>query len=70
MKIRNIFCKICYLILCFLLSCLIIFSIHKGFKRQDIIIIPIFAILLFLLMNFSINLMNKNTKENFLKYHI
>ena len=64
MKTQIIY-KISYFIFCFLISCFIIFSINKGFQRQDIIIIPVFAILLFLIIDFSASITYKNTIENY-----
>ena len=62
MKTQIILYKISYFIFCFLISCFIVFSINKGFNKKDIIIIPIFAILLFLLVNFR----NYNLIENYI----
>ena len=66
MKTQIILYKISYFIFCFLISCFIIFSINKGFNKKDIIIIPIFAILLFLIIDFSVNFRNHNLIENYI----
>jgi hypothetical protein len=58
--------RISYLVFAIFVSCLIVFTIHKGFQRQDIITIPIFAILLFLIIDFSAKSMYQNKMENFL----
>jgi hypothetical protein len=58
--------RISYLVFSIFVSCLIVFTIHKGFQRQDIITIPIFAILLFLIIDFSAKSMYQNKMENFL----
>ena len=58
--------RISYLVFSIFVSCLIVFTIHKGFQRQDIITIPIFAILLFLIIDFSAKSMYQNKMEQFL----
>jgi hypothetical protein len=58
--------RISYLVFSIFVSCLIVFTIHKGFQRQDIITIPIFAILLFLIIDFSARTMYQNKMEKFL----
>jgi len=58
--------RISYFIFSVFVSCLIVFTIHKGFQRQDIITIPIFAILLFLIIDFSAKSMYQHKMENFL----
>lgn len=58
--------RISYLIFSIFVSCLIVFTIHKGFQKQDIITIPIFAILLFLIIDFSAKSMYQNKMEKFL----
>ena len=58
--------RISYLIFSIFVSCLIVFTIHKGFQRQDIITVPIFAILLFLIIDFSAKSMYQNNIEKFL----
>jgi len=58
--------RISYLVFSIFVSCLIVFTIHKGFQRQDIITIPIFAILLFLIIDFSARSMYQNKMEKFL----
>ena len=58
--------RISYLVFSIFVSCLIVFTIHKGFQKQDIITIPIFAILLFLIIDFSAKSMYQNKMENFL----
>jgi len=58
--------RISYIIFSIFVSCLIVFTIHKGFQRQDIITIPIFAILLFLIIDFSAKSMYQNKMEKFL----
>ena len=57
--------RISYLVFAIFVSCLIVFTIHKGFQRQDIITIPIFAILLFLIIDFSAKSMYQNKMEKF-----
>jgi hypothetical protein len=57
--------RISYLVFSIFVSCLIVFTIHKGFQRQDIITIPIFAILLFLIIDFSAKSMYQNKMEKF-----
>jgi hypothetical protein len=57
--------QISYLVFAIFVSCLIVFTIHKGFQRQDIITIPIFAILLFLIIDFSAKSMYQNKMEKF-----
>jgi len=57
--------RISYIVFSIFVSCLIVFTIHKGFQRQDIITIPIFAILLFLIIDFSAKSMYQNKMENF-----
>lgn len=57
--------RISYLIFSIFVSCLIVFTIHKGFQKQDIITIPIFAILLFLIIDFSAKSMYQNKMEKF-----
>lgn len=58
--------RISYLIFSIFVSCLIVFTIHKGFQRQDIITVPIFAILLFLIIDFSAKSTYQNKMESFL----
>jgi hypothetical protein len=58
--------RISYIIFSIFVSCLIVFTIHKGFQTQDIITIPIFAILLFLIIDFSAKSMYQNNIEKFL----
>jgi len=58
--------RISYIIFSIFVSCLIVFTIHKGFQPQDIITIPIFAILLFLIIDFSAKSMYQNNIEKFL----
>ena len=58
--------RISYIVFSIFVSCLIVFTIHKGFQRQDIITIPIFAILLFLIIDFSAKSMYQNKMEKFL----
>ena len=58
--------RISYLVFAIFVSCLIVFTIHKGFQRQDIITVPIFAILLFLIIDFSAKSMYQNKMEKFL----
>ena len=58
--------RISYLVFSIFVSCLIVFTIHKGFQKQDIITIPIFAILLFLIIDFSAKSMYQNKMEKFL----
>jgi len=57
--------RISYLIFAIFVSCLIVFTIHKGFQKQDIITVPIFAILLFLIIDFSAKSMYQNKMEKF-----
>lgn len=57
--------RISYLVFAIFVSCLIVFTIHKGFQKQDIITIPIFAILLFLIIDFSAKSMYQNKMEKF-----
>ena len=57
--------RISYLVFSIFVSCLIVFTIHKGFQQQDIITIPIFAILLFLIIDFSAKSMYQNKMEKF-----
>ena len=57
--------RISYIVFSIFVSCLIVFTIHKGFQRQDIITIPIFAILLFLIIDFSAKSMYQNKMEKF-----
>ena len=57
--------RISYLVFAIFVSCLIVFTIHKGFQSQDIITIPIFAILLFLIIDFSAKSMYQNKIEKF-----
>jgi hypothetical protein len=57
--------RISYLIFSIFVSCLIVFTIHKGFQKQDIITIPIFAILLFLIIDFSAKSIYQNKMEKF-----
>jgi hypothetical protein len=57
--------RISYLVFSIFVSCLIVFTIHKGFQRQDIITVPIFAILLFLIIDFSAKSMYQNKMEQF-----
>jgi len=58
--------RISYLVFAIFVSCLIVFTIHKGFQKQDIITVPIFAILLFLIIDFSAKSMYQNKMEKFL----
>ena len=58
--------RISYIVFAIFVSCLIVFTIHKGFQRQDIITIPIFAILLFLIIDFSAKSMYQNKMEKFI----
>jgi len=58
--------RISYLVFSIFVSCLIVFTIHKGFQKQDIITVPIFAILLFLIIDFSAKSMYQNKMEKFL----
>lgn len=58
--------RISYLVFAIFVSCLIVFTIHKGFQRQDIITVPIFAILLFLIIDFSAKSTYQNKMEKFL----
>ena len=58
--------RISYIVFSIFVSCLIVFTIHKGFKKQDIITIPIFAVLLFLIIDFSAKSMYQNKMEQFL----
>ena len=58
--------RISYIVFSIFVSCLIVFTIHKGFQRQDIITVPIFAILLFLIIDFSARSMYQNKMEKFL----
>jgi hypothetical protein len=57
--------RISYLVFAIFVSCLIVFTIHKGFQKQDIITVPIFAILLFLIIDFSAKSMYQNKMEKF-----
>ena len=57
--------RISYIVFSIFVSCLIVFTIHKGFQSQDIITIPIFAILLFLIIDFSAKSMYQNKIEKF-----
>lgn len=57
--------RISYIVFSIFVSCLIVFTIHKGFQKQDIITIPIFAILLFLIIDFSAKSMYQNKMEKF-----
>ncbi len=57
--------RISYLVFSIFVSCLIVFTIHKGFQKQDIITVPIFAILLFLIIDFSAKSMYQNKMEKF-----
>jgi len=66
MKTQIMLYRISYFIFCIFISCLIVFTIHKGFQKQDIITIPIFGILLFLIIDFSAKSMYQNKLENFL----
>jgi hypothetical protein len=58
--------QISYFVFSIFVSCIIVFTIHKGFQRQDIITIPIFAILLFLIIDFSAKSNYQNKMESFL----
>jgi hypothetical protein len=58
--------RISYFVFSVFVSCLIVFTIHKGFQLQDILTIPIFAILLFLIIDFSAKSMYQHKMENFL----
>ena len=58
--------RISYLVFSIFVSCLIVFTIHKGFQKQDFITVPIFAILLFLIIDFSAKSMYQNKMEKFL----
>jgi hypothetical protein len=58
--------RISYLVFSIFVSCLIVFTIHKGFQKQDFITVPIFAILLFLIIDFSAKSMYQNKIEKFL----
>ena len=58
--------QISYFVFSIFVSCLIVFTIHKGFQRQDIITIPVFAILLFLIIDFSAKSNYQNKMESFL----
>ena len=58
--------RISYFVFSIFVSCLIVFTIHKGFKRQDIITIPVFAILLFLIIDFSAKSKYESKMESFL----
>ena len=57
--------QISYFVFSIFVSCLIVFTIHKGFQKQDIITIPIFAILLFLIIDFSAKSIYQNKMEKF-----
>ena len=57
--------RISYLVFSIFVSCLIVFTIHKGFQKQDFITVPIFAILLFLIIDFSAKSMYQNKMEKF-----
>jgi len=57
--------RISYLVFSIFVSCLIVFTIHKGFQKQDIITVPIFAILLFLIIDFYAKSMYQNKMEKF-----
>ena len=57
--------RISYLVFSIFVSCLIVFTIHKGFQKQDFITVPIVAILLFLIIDFSAKSMYQNKMEKF-----
>ena len=57
--------RVAYFVFAFFISCFIVFSLHKGFQPIDIITIPVFAILLFLIIDFSAQYVYKRNLENF-----
>jgi len=59
--------KISYFVFSFFISCFIVFTIHKGFQPIDIITIPVFATLLFLIIDFSAQFVYNKNMENFVK---
>lgn len=58
--------RISYFVFALFVSAIIVFTIHKSFQMQDIITIPLFAILLFLIIEFSVNSVYQNNVEKFL----
>ena len=57
--------RVSYFVFAFFVSCFVVFSIHKGFKPIDIITIPVFALLLFLVIDFSAQFVYQRNLENF-----
>lgn len=57
--------RISYYVFSFFISCFIVFTIHKGFQPIDIITIPVFATILFLIIDFSAQFVYNKNLENF-----
>ena len=58
--------RLSYLIFAFIISCFIVYSINKGFRNIDIITIPVFAIILYLIIDLSANMVFQKNVENFI----
>ena len=58
--------RVSYFVFAFFISCFVVFSIHKGFKPIDIITIPVFALLLFLVIDFSAQFVYQRNLEQFI----
>lgn len=58
-------CRLSYLLFSLFFSCLIVFNLHNGFKKYDIALIIVFAIIIFLLIDYSAKMIFEKNLEKF-----
>jgi len=58
--------RISYFLFAIFISTIIVFVLHKGFKPIDAIMIPIFAIILFLIIDYSASIIYQQKIESFI----
>jgi len=63
-KISN--CRLSYILFSLFIASVIVFVMHKGFEMIDILTIPVFALILFLIIDFSANLLFEKNMERFM----
>lgn len=69
MNTKIILSKICILILSIIISSFFLYKIHKGFNNNVYLMIPVLSIIIFLIVDFSINMIiNKNLEHTIEKY--
>lgn len=58
-------CRLSYVIFSLFISALIVYILHNGFKKYDIILVPIFAVIVYLLIDYSAKRLYEKNLESF-----